>query len=285
MLDGVTASGGWSNGFSRGATLNLPAVSRAHASDWVSVSWFQPQHFNKLVGYFTTSATRSLPAAVTVTYWSGTDWVPANNAAVTWATTSNEPSTITFDPVHDTPEVLANYVHLYDVDAASWTFLTGPPEQVATAIKAWDMWARPAANGQLDAGHGIKNVAACDCVGYAVAELGIAVADLVRERAGREVQSDYVRGRIVDVGKWLESIGHERFHGPVLFVGEAIEGVIVVADLPIELGNAIGITKWRAEPAGETREWRARGYLIEEVLLDALGIHKEEQLVLDDGST
>jgi beta-galactosidase len=99
MLDGQTTTGGWSNGFSRGATLNLPAVSRAHPSDWVTVSWFQPQHFNKLVGYFTTSPTRSLPASVTVTYWSGTDWVPANNAAVTWATTSNEPSTITFDPV------------------------------------------------------------------------------------------------------------------------------------------------------------------------------------------
>ena len=80
----------------------------------------------------------------------------------------------------------------------------------AEGIKGIAKAERVAANGQLDAGHGIKNVAACDCVGYAVAELGIAVADLVRERAGREVQSDYVRGRIVDVGKWLEGIGHER---------------------------------------------------------------------------
>jgi hypothetical protein len=99
MLDGMTTTGGWSNGFARGANLNLPAVSRAHASDWVSVTWFQPQHFSKLVAHFTTSTTRSLPASVAVSYWNGTDWVPVSNAAVTWATASNEPSTITFDPV------------------------------------------------------------------------------------------------------------------------------------------------------------------------------------------
>src|SRR5439155_25323482 len=99
MLDGVTAAGGWSNGFTRFATLNLPAVSRAHASDWVSVSWFQPQHFSKLTAYFTTSSTRSQPTSVMVTYWNGTDWVPVSNASVTWATTSNQPTTITFDPV------------------------------------------------------------------------------------------------------------------------------------------------------------------------------------------
>jgi len=57
---------------------------------------------------------------------------------------------ITLDPVRDTPEVLRGYMRLYDLDAAHWSFLTGPPEQVAGVIKAWGMWARPAANGQLD---------------------------------------------------------------------------------------------------------------------------------------
>ncbi len=40
-----------------------------------------------------------LPASATVSYCNGADWVPVTNAAVTWATASNEPSTITFDPV------------------------------------------------------------------------------------------------------------------------------------------------------------------------------------------
>jgi protein SCO1/2 len=57
---------------------------------------------------------------------------------------------ITLDPTRDTPEVLRNYMRLYDADPASWTFLTGPPERVAKTVADWGMWARPAANGQLD---------------------------------------------------------------------------------------------------------------------------------------
>lgn len=57
---------------------------------------------------------------------------------------------ITLDPVRDTPEALSRYMQLYDLDAKSWSFLTGPADQVAKTIQAWGMWARPAANGQLD---------------------------------------------------------------------------------------------------------------------------------------
>src|SRR5205814_7307927 len=57
---------------------------------------------------------------------------------------------ITLDPARDTPEVLRHYMRLYDADPATWSFLTGPPAQVAKVHAAWDMWAKPAANGQLD---------------------------------------------------------------------------------------------------------------------------------------
>jgi protein SCO1 len=57
---------------------------------------------------------------------------------------------ITLDPARDTPEVLRGYMRLYDADAKNWTFLTGPPNQVKETIAAWRMWAKPAANGQLD---------------------------------------------------------------------------------------------------------------------------------------
>ena len=57
---------------------------------------------------------------------------------------------ITLDPRRDTPEVLRNYMRLYDVQPAGWSFLTGPAEEVARVVAAWGMWARPAANGQLD---------------------------------------------------------------------------------------------------------------------------------------
>ncbi len=57
---------------------------------------------------------------------------------------------VTLDPARDTPEVLRNYMRLYDADASNWTFLTGPREKVEKVIAAWGMWAKPAANGQLD---------------------------------------------------------------------------------------------------------------------------------------
>jgi protein SCO1/2 len=57
---------------------------------------------------------------------------------------------ITLDPKRDTPEALRNYMHLYDIDGKSWSFLTGPPGRVARVLADWGMWARPAANGQLD---------------------------------------------------------------------------------------------------------------------------------------
>lgn len=57
---------------------------------------------------------------------------------------------ISLDPARDTPEVLRAYMKLYDADASSWSFLTGAKEQVGKVLADWGMWARPAANGQLD---------------------------------------------------------------------------------------------------------------------------------------
>jgi protein SCO1 len=37
---------------------------------------------------------------------------------------------VTMDPVHDTPEVLAQYAATWKANAASWHFLTGPEEEV-----------------------------------------------------------------------------------------------------------------------------------------------------------
>lgn len=38
--------------------------------------------------------------------------------------------TVTFDPVHDTPEVLGEYAHRWNADPATWHFLTGPAHDV-----------------------------------------------------------------------------------------------------------------------------------------------------------
>jgi protein SCO1/2 len=57
---------------------------------------------------------------------------------------------ISLDPARDKPETLKSYMRLYDVDPSNWTFVTGDPADVNKAIAAWGMWARQAANGQLD---------------------------------------------------------------------------------------------------------------------------------------
>ncbi len=100
MLDGDPATG-WSNFYVKSATANLNAVSVSHASEWVSISWAQPQPqaFGTVTAYFTTSTTLTLPASISVTYWNGRALVPVKNLKIAWATASNEPTTLTFDPV------------------------------------------------------------------------------------------------------------------------------------------------------------------------------------------
>jgi beta-galactosidase len=102
MLDGVTTSGGWSNFYNKSATNTLPAVSLAHASEWVSVSWPNTQRLTTVVPYFTISANRVLPSTIVASYWDGKSWAPVSNQQVQLATVSAQPTTITFDPVSTT---------------------------------------------------------------------------------------------------------------------------------------------------------------------------------------
>jgi beta-galactosidase len=99
LLDGVVATGGWSNFYSKSATALLPTISRSRGEDWVAVSWPAQQSVGQLRGYFTTNATRSLPSSVRVSYWDGGGWVPVRGLHTDWATISNAPSMISFEQV------------------------------------------------------------------------------------------------------------------------------------------------------------------------------------------
>jgi beta-galactosidase len=99
MLDG-NPSTGWSNFYDKSGTANLPAVSVSDASDWVSLSWpDSPPRIGSLVATFTTGGPLSLPASIAVACWDGRELVPVRNLKITWGTASNQPTTITFDPV------------------------------------------------------------------------------------------------------------------------------------------------------------------------------------------
>jgi beta-galactosidase len=98
MLDGDLGTG-WSNFYVADATALLPEISRAHAREWVSVSTPAPQRRDRLTAYFTVDAHHALPARIEVRSWDGRRYVPVRGLRVDRATGSNEPTTITFDPV------------------------------------------------------------------------------------------------------------------------------------------------------------------------------------------
>jgi protein SCO1 len=43
--------------------------------------------------------------------------------------------TLTFDPAHDTPDVMAKYASQWNANADTWRFLTGPPGDVERACR------------------------------------------------------------------------------------------------------------------------------------------------------
>jgi beta-galactosidase len=98
MLDG-SLSTGWSNYYNKAQTANLRAVSVSNASDWVSLSWASPQRLGEVKATFTTGGALALPASIAVAYWNGRELAPVRNLKVTWAAESNQPTTLTFDPV------------------------------------------------------------------------------------------------------------------------------------------------------------------------------------------
>ncbi|WP_320773660.1 glycoside hydrolase family 2 TIM barrel-domain containing protein [Streptomyces sp. CRN 30] len=98
VLDGDPATG-WSNGFVKAATALLPAFSGARAEDWISVDHGRMRRFDRAEVSFTTDATHSLPAAITAEVWDGRAWRPVENARTDWATASDTPTALTFDPV------------------------------------------------------------------------------------------------------------------------------------------------------------------------------------------
>ena len=102
LIDGNTTSGGWSNRYSKGPTQTLNQVTNARAGDWVTVSWPAPQTFGELRPYFTVDSADELPATVRVSYWNGLRWEAVRGQQVQFAAASNEPSSITFQPVTTT---------------------------------------------------------------------------------------------------------------------------------------------------------------------------------------
>lgn len=98
MLDGAAGTG-WSNAYKMKATALLPEISKAHAGDWVSVTWPTRQQVSSLEADFTVDSTHALPTKLTVSYWNGRTWVPVDRPQITWTDSSGKPTRVTFEPV------------------------------------------------------------------------------------------------------------------------------------------------------------------------------------------
>lgn len=55
---------------------------------------------------------------------------------------------VSFDPEHDTPEVLADYAARYTDDTSTWTFATGTPEKIGRATSLFGVYTE-GADGQI----------------------------------------------------------------------------------------------------------------------------------------
>jgi beta-galactosidase len=102
MVDGITASGGWSDAYTKTATPLLPRISAARPADWVSLAWTPSRRVTGVTAWFTVDTQDSLPASVSVLDWGDHGWQPATGVQVAWAAGSNQPTSITFDGVSTT---------------------------------------------------------------------------------------------------------------------------------------------------------------------------------------
>ncbi|MDX8035713.1 glycoside hydrolase family 2 TIM barrel-domain containing protein [Lentzea sp. BCCO 10_0856] len=93
MLD-VNVSTYWSNYYLKRPTGLLPQVSRAHATDWVSLP-VPGGSAGSVRASFLANAAHALPASIAVSYWNGEKFVPVRDAKIDWGGSVS----ITFAPV------------------------------------------------------------------------------------------------------------------------------------------------------------------------------------------
>lgn len=98
VLNGNTAQS-WTNAYSRGATVLLPAVTGSRPFEQLELFWDEPKTFDQIDLAFTTGSGKALPSGLTVEYWDGIAWKPVSGLSTDLATASNEISTLTFTSV------------------------------------------------------------------------------------------------------------------------------------------------------------------------------------------
>ncbi len=56
---------------------------------------------------------------------------------------------VSFDPLYDTPEILADYGELWEVDTSFWSLLTGSDESIRAVASAYGVWYEQSEDGNF----------------------------------------------------------------------------------------------------------------------------------------
>lgn len=96
MVDG-DASTSWTNAYSRGASVLLPANSASRRSEYIEFSWDESQVMNQIELAFSDGRGKAIPSVLEVQYWDGGGWAKVQNQVkLTIAKTAK----IQFKPVY-----------------------------------------------------------------------------------------------------------------------------------------------------------------------------------------
>ncbi len=131
MLNGSEGNA-WGNTYSRGASVLLPAFSASRSAEFVEFFWDGTRVVKDISLSFTINASLAIPNTLKVQYWDGAKWVDAANQAVTKATESNQPTSITFAPV------TTNRVRV-DLQNATPYSNTGNMAIISAVINGWNI--------------------------------------------------------------------------------------------------------------------------------------------------
>ena len=82
-------------------------------------------------------------------------------------------------------------------------------------------------------------------------------------RTGVEIQSNGMNRRVINIAEGLKAVGNDGQHAVVLIVGEAIEKLVIVIDLPVDASEAFHLAEGRAITADDRGKWSARQHWIE----------------------
>lgn len=98
MVDGKTNTT-WTNMYTRGASVLLPANNASRKNEYVEFSWGEAQLFNKITLNFTESRGTAVPAVLEAEYFDGSDWKKAPGQTVLQQEAATA-SAIQFQPVY-----------------------------------------------------------------------------------------------------------------------------------------------------------------------------------------